>query len=515
MKLRLIAAIFAILLSTSLACNTLTGARAPLPSSTPRPRASSTPAPLATDSPTPASPTAAATFDAPENPSPGTDGIGDPYFEDLGNGGYDVQHYDLVLEVDLEANHIQATETIQLVTTQELSSLNLDFAGLIVEAISVEGSGVLYQRDGAELTIYLPEPSPAGDELQITIHYSGTPGEGLGAAAALYSEGWTHYGDGILVAGEPTGAATWYAVNEHPADKATYTLAVTVDEPYEVASVGVLQGIDERGGQRTYRWEMDDPIAPYLVTVGIAEFDVQEYTGPSGVAIRNYFGADVSQSVRDDFALQGDMIEYFETIFGPYPFDAYGVVVHDLDLFFALETATMAVFGSGFTDEYVVAHELSHMWFGDSVGLSAWQDIWLNEGFASYAEYLWSEHTQGREGMDEDIRGSYQQVAQFGLFMGGAPIGDPGPDELFGNQVYARGALTLHALRLEVGDADFFEILQTYYGRYAHSNATTADFIAVAEEVSSRQLDEFFEGWLYQVELPDIPQMDLFAEDSQ
>jgi aminopeptidase N len=315
------------------------------------------------------------------------------------------------------------------------------------------------------------------------------------------------------VAGEPTGSSTWYPVNEHPRDKATYTFSINVAEPYEVAANGVLTNTQDFGDDVTYTWEMRDPIAPYLVTLAIGEFDIDAYLGPSGVPIRNYFGVGVSPGAREDFARVGDMIAYFETIFGPYPFDTFGVVVHDLDLNFALETATLVVFGNSFTDEGVVAHELSHMWFGDSVGLKSWNDIWLNEGFATYATELWNEHAHGREVMDANIISVYEQFALYGEFFGDMTVGDPGPDNLFGYPVYYRGMLTLHALRLELGAEDFFEILRTYTTRFAHSNAATADFIAVAEEISGQQLDELFDAWLYRVTLPDIPQMELFAAD--
>jgi aminopeptidase N len=385
--------------------------------------------------------------------------------------------------------------------------------GLTVEKIIVNGQAALFNRNGIELTVYLPQEVVEGDALQIAIAYYGVPGEGIDSFGPEYSEGWINYETGVVVAGEPTGASTWYPVNEHPIDKATYSFTITVDQPFEVAANGTLETVDEAGAERTYHWNMDDPIAPYLVTVAIGEFDVDQYIGSSGVPIRNYFGVGVSEDVRANFAREGEMIAFFEEVFGPYPFDVYGVVVHDLNLGFALECATMVVFGDSFTDEYVVAHELSHMWFGDSVGLTAWKDIWLNEGFATYASMLWNEHAYGREALDNEITANYEQFALFGEFFSDQPIGDPGPDNLFGQDIYYRGALTLHALRLEVGDQAFFDILRTYAGRFAHGNATTGDFIAVAEEVSGQQLDEFFDAWLFQTELPEIPQMGLSAAD--
>jgi aminopeptidase N len=497
------AIIFSLLLIVSLACNTFSTFVNP----------TSTVGALFTPTAAEPSLTPAPTFDAPPNPNPGEEGIGDPYFPDLGNGGYDVQHYNIALNVEMAVNEISGSTTIDALALQQLTSLNFELAGLTVEEVVVNGQAALFDRNGVELTIFLPDATVEGDTLQIVVVYYGTPGEGTNDFGAEYSEGWIYYETGVVVAGEPTGSATWYPVNEHPKDKATYSFAITVDKPYEVAANGIFQGVEDLGSQSTYRWEMDDPIAPYLVTVAISDFDLVEYVSESGVPIRNYFAVGVPQSVRDNFAREGEMVDYFETIFGPYPFNAFGVVVHDLDLGFALECATMVVFGDSFTDEYVVAHELSHMWFGDSVGLSAWKDIWLNEGFATYASMLWNENAYGREALDEEVSFNYEQLATFGQFYSNQPIGDPGPDNLFSFPVYYRGALTLHAMRLEVGDDIFFDILRTYYGRFRDGNAATADFIAVAEEVSGQQLDDFFDAWLYQMELPDIPQMGLSAAD--
>src|SRR4051812_11249930 len=204
------------------------------------------------------------------------------------------------------------------------------------------------------------------------------------------------------------------------------------------------------------------------------------------------------------------MIEYFNTIFGPYAFDAYGEVVADKDLPFALETQTLSLFGrefgsnGGFAEEAIV-HELAHQWFGDSVSLEGWKDIWLNEGFATYASYLWFEHSQGRKVLDGRIRADYQIVAQ-GNF---PPPGNPPVSNLFNPAVYLRGSLTLHALRLRVGDDAFFSILKTYATRYKYGNANTPEFIALAEQISGQNLDDFFNGWLYSEKMPPIPEMGL------
>ncbi|MBI3162796.1 MAG: hypothetical protein HYZ23_09810 [Chloroflexi bacterium] len=228
-----------------------------------------------------------------------------------------------------------------------------------------------------------------------------------------------------------------------------------------------------------------------------------------GVPIRNYYSTGLEENVREPFARQGRMIDYFSELFGPYPFDVYGALVMDTEFGAALENQTLSIFGIDMIDvddveetELVVAHELAHQWFGDSVSLADWGDIWLNEGFATYAEALWYEHLYGQDGLDEYVEYLYSVVDEYDDT--GTPPGDPPADDLFNSGVYEWGGLTLHALRLEVGDETFFEILKTYHERYKNGNATTEDFISIAEEVSKKELSEFFNDWLYKGILPPL-----------
>ncbi len=445
----------------------------------------------------------------PDDPFAGAVGIGDPYYPQLGNGGYDVQHYTLDLTADVEEGTLSGSATLEILALQQLSRFNLDFYGYDIQSVLVGGTEAEFRRDVGELTIIPSNPIQEGSAFVVEVTYSGVPGEGLPQGLPDYSQGWNFYADGAFVAGEPTGSSGWYPVNEHPLDKATYTFHITVAKPYEVAANGLFQRRLDNGDTATYVFEAHDPMASYLVTVGVGDFDVVNEETEAGVPIRNYFEVDIPSDTRADFRRTPEMIEYFSELFGPYPFEAYGVVVHDLDLGFALEAQTLSVFGNRFTDEYVIAHELAHQWFGDSVSPARWQDIWLNEGFATYASVLWVEHTQNREAADQQIASQYRDMS---IEIWG-PIGDPTPLGLFDSSVYERGSLTLHALRLRVSDDVFFNILRTYAKHFRNSNATTEDFIAIAEEISREDLQTFFDAWLYQPTLPDIPEMGLFRED--
>jgi aminopeptidase N len=223
------------------------------------------------------------------------------------------------------------------------------------------------------------------------------------------------------------------------------------------------------------------------------------------------------EEVRKPFARQGEMLDYFSEIYGQYPFEVYGSMVMNTEFESALENQTLSIYGIDMIDyddvegtELTVAHELAHQWFGDSVSVADWSDIWLNEGFATYSEGLWIEHLDGREALDDWVNFHYAEVTTYPENY--ISPGKPPTDELFNGGVYVWGGLTLHALRLEIGDEAFFETLKTYFALYKNGNATTDNFIAVAEHVSGKELNEFFDLWLYSEKIPPIPEMGLGVE---
>jgi aminopeptidase N len=439
-------------------------------------------------------------------------GIGDPYFPMLGNGGYDVQHYDLDLTVDMAAEEIDAVATIEARSLRILERFNLDLKEIRIGSIKVNGEDASYSFAAGELMIAPAAVIPADSEFTVVVAYSGRPAEGTAFGGIDFLEGWNFYPQGVIVAGEPTGAETWFPSNNHPSDKATYAFRITVAKPYVAAANGILKEETDNGDDtRTYVFVMDDPMASYLATLAVGNFDLVEGTSASGLPFRNYLDADIRGKVEGYIDVLPEAMDYFASLFGPYPFDTCGVVVHQLDIPFSLENQTLIVMGHTFAYEIVVVHELAHQWFGDSVSVASWKDIWLNEGFASYAETLWWEHTEGPEALKEDLSRRYRYNANLPASER-ILIGDPGPDRLFDSAVYTRGALTLHALRLEVGDEVFFRILREYFETYRDGNAAIQDFIALAEEISQLDLEPLFQAWLYESDLPDIPELGLYAD---
>ncbi len=448
----------------------------------------------------------------------GSAGVGDSLYPNFGNGGYDVKNYTLDLTIDMPSSEITlGIVTIDAVALQDLSSFNLDFIGFDINAITVNNTEAAFSRDGQELTITPAEPLPQNTPFTVTVEYTGVP-EAMESVAIPVPTGWVIDENRVFVISEPDGAANFYPVNDHPLDKAAYSFRITVPKPYEVAANGTLVESFEIGDSITYVFESPSEMASYLTTINIGDFEIQEEVAPNGVPIRNYFAASLTPEQRAPFSRQGEMMAFFSDLIAPYPFEVYGVVVVDVETGTALETQTLSIFGVDTIDleepsvtEETAAHELFHQWFGNSVSVGDWSDIWLNEGFASYGEGLWIEHNSGRGALNEWIEVVYENVAT-SLNEISAP-GTPPADDLFNNGVYAWGALTLHALRIKVGDEVFFNILRTYYDRYKFSNVRTPDFIAVAEEISGQELDDFFQAWLYSGSLPDIPELGLSASN--
>ncbi len=432
------------------------------------------------------------------------DGLGDKLFLTLGNSGYDVQHYTLDLTIDVDKDVISGTATLAIAALEDLPSFNLDFRRLGIAGLKVDGQDATYTRTDTELTITPATPIKSGQDFTLAMQYGGQP-----VSATLNgspTEGWQKFSGGILVAGEPEGASTWYPVNEHPCDKALYTLKIRVPKPYVVAANGHEVSVTDNGDTTTYLNELRDPAASYLITIDVGRFDKVTQAGPNGLELRSYFPQSMPKSNRTVFNKTPDMIDFFNSVFGPYPFETYGTLVVDTDLGFALETQTLSMFGTDLdnrtiTAEETLAHELSHQWFGDAVSLEQWSDIWLNEGFATYAQWLWLEHTQGRGVYDNRVNTMYQVVQQ----ENGIPPGNPTADRIFNLGVYLRGGLTLHALRMQIGDDAFFRALKAYYAKYKYGNASTADFIAVAEQESGQNLQDLFNSWLYAKDMPALP----------
>ncbi len=585
---------------------------------------------------------------------------------------------------------------------------------MTVQAIEIDGRRASWRRDGGELIVTPRDGLRNGANFTVEVKYRGVP------ETLEDGSGFIHTDDGALIIGEPHVAATWFPVNDHPSDKAAYTTKMTVPAGLEAVGNGELEGRSTKHGWTTWTWDADEPMASYLVTASVGQFDLRAYkhkgikiwdafdpdlwdptgtartgtqfaisqvsqpsykrlartisvpagganmsfwikrdteanwdfvfveahaagspiwttlqdqnghtsedtgfvcpfwfglhpflenyqsddgaggctpagdtghwwavSGDSGggyeqwkVDLGAYAGSNVEVSISyasddlvqlsgafvDDivvstgegstsfendgntfdgwtvpgapagsaanpndwivgteantpppigtvvdasFARQGEILDFEKDLFGDYPFSAAGGIVDDLSTIgFALENQTRPIYAKAFfTDtesgDSVIVHELAHQWYGDSLAVAKWSEIWLNEGFATYAEWLWSEH---------DGLATAQEI--FDNFYFGIPadnpfwqvvIGNPGADLIFDISVYWRGGMTLHQLRLEVGDRDFFKILRTWAQTREGDNVKISEFIKLAERISHEDLDDLFDAWLFTPGRPALP----------
>ena len=645
-----------------------------------------------------------------QGPEPGAPGIGDPYYPTDGNGGYDVTHYDLTIAYDPATDRLKGRATISASATQALSAFNLDLNGLTVSAVKVDGRSARWSHVGDELTVAPRRAIGKGSRFRVVVTYSGVPR--LLDEPALGRAGVFPTDDGALIVGQPHVADTWFPVNDHPLDKASYRFEVTVPRGLEVVANGRLEGVRRDRRNATWTWVAKDPMASYLATAAIGQFNldrqrvdgitywdaidpslyvrpeprtgdryaitggddsaykrlsrqidvptgggelsfqvtrdtepswdfffvearqvgsdawttladanghtsrdtgfscpgwltlhpflshyqaaggegctpdgttgqwnavsgasdgyeqwrldlsayagtsveialtlasdeifafsgvyVDDIVGPNGSGSTSFetdadpldgwtapgapagspgnvgdwrtaseaAGTSTGQNAEEALARQPEIIDFLDDILGPYPFgEAGGIVDNDPGIGFALETQTRPVYAKDWFTQpgdntSVVVHELAHQWVGDDLALEAWKHIWLNEGFATYMEWIWSEHSGGATA--QQIFDFYASIPAEDAFWT-TVIGDPGPEHLFDGPVYDRGAMTLHALRLDIGDADFFRLLARWTARQSGGNVRTEEFVALAERVSGEQLDAFFTAWLNTPEKP-------------
>jgi aminopeptidase N len=435
--------------------------------------------------------------------SPGAQGIGDDYFPKYGNGGYDVAGYDLNLRYDPKSGELSGQATITATATQDLSRFDLDFANLSASGVTVDGDVATSDQSGDELVVTPAAGIVDGTAFTVVVDYAGKPT--TLDNKALGEGGWLRTDDGGFALGQPESASTWFPVNDHPSDKATFKLAMAVPAGLEVLSNGVPGPRTTGDGWTTWTWSEASPMASYLTTVAIGQYriDTSTHAGkPMITAIPDSLPAD-GPAARS-LARTGEIADFLATQFGPYPFDAYGgVVIDDSRVTYALETQTRPVYGSTFfrssPNSTVIAHELAHQWYGDSVALERWRDIWLNEGFATYAEWLWAEH-EGKATVQQSFDREYSGFNWF------EPPGNPGATKIFGPAVYGRGAMTLQALRKTIGDNAFFGLLKSWAVEHKDGNATTDDFIAAAEKAAGGEdLRPFFQAWLFGTSKPAAP----------
>lgn len=428
----------------------------------------------------------------------------DPYLPGVGNFGYRVSRYDLDLEYKVNINRLSGTATITAATLASLKTFSLDLSdALSVSKVSVNGRRpASFQTSRGKLQITLAAALPAGAAMAVVVRYTGTPRP----IQSLWGEvGFEELSSGALVAGQPNGAASWFPCDDHPSSKASYRVAISTENPYRAVANGELVSRRTRAAMTTWTYEQAEPTATYLMTLQIGEYEQHRLT-KSPVPMSAVLPDRLRRNFDHDFAHQPQMMKLFVELFGPYPLSTgYTVVVTDDDLEIPLEAQGISIFGANHCDgtgraERLIAHELAHQWFGNSVTVRRWRDIWLHEGFACYAEWLWSEES-GDLTAEERARHYHRRLASSAQNL---LLADPGPRDMFDDRVYKRGAVTLHVLRRTIGDENFFDLIRDWTTRYRHSTVVTDDFTGLAAKYSEVSLRPLWQAWLYSTALPNL-----------
>ncbi len=423
------------------------------------------------------------------------------YFPDRGDRSFAVSHYDLTLSYDVDSNQLRGKAALLVEAVTDVAEVRLDLSGMRVTKVTVDGDRVRFTVKSEHLVVRLRRRMKAGEWFRIVVTYGGTPrpvGEGDDEC------GWEELADGVLVAGQTNGSPTWFPCNDRPDDKATYRVELSAPNAYYVVANGVCTSRWRSASSTTWVYEQREPMPTYLATVQIGRYVAHQVA--ASVPMTAVLPQRLLPHYDSAFGDQPAMMDLFVRLFGRYPFSAYTVVITDDDLEIPLEAQGMSTFGANFlTSDWdnvrLVAHELSHQWFGNAVTASSWKDIWLHEGFACYCEWLWSEESGGPSA-DARAREHWARLSQLPQDL---LLGDPGPDLMFDDRVYKRGALLLHALRLTIGDDAFFGLLRSWVDRHRYGSVTTAMFESAAASAYDVPLDDLFRHWLRERPLPVLP----------
>ena len=417
---------------------------------------------------------------------------GDPFFPDAGNQGYDVSDYDLALDYDPAANRLDGVARISAVATAPLERFNLDLRRqMVVAAVSVDGVAAGFGQTGKQELVVTPAaPVAAGSSFVVEVVYGGRPEAVVDPDGS--TEGWITTDDGAFVPGEPQGSPSWFPSNNSPADKASFTISITVPEGRVAIGNGVLQSRVVTGGEETFVWRQSEPMAPYLATATNGRFDLE--VGSIG-GLPYYEAIDPRAGGTAVLRKTPAMFDYLTGRFGPYPFSSLGAIVDfEPGVGYALETQAIPLY-SATPDEATLVHELAHQWFGNAVTLKRWPDIWIHEGVARWIEWDWSEHSGGPT-RREIYRESYALPASADQFWN-PPPGDLGdPAHLFSASTYFRAGLMIEALVQRIGERRVIKILRRFLAENLYGNASARELKALAEEVGGDNLGRFFRDWL-------------------
>jgi aminopeptidase N len=417
----------------------------------------------------------------------------EPFFPRSGNRGYDVKHYDVNLGYQPRSGVLTARDVVEARATSGLRKFSLDLDGLKVTSASVDGEAADYSRGRGKVKVVPATRIGKGEAFTVELRYQGTPRKVTDPDGS--TEGWYRTEDGAVAVGEPVGTAAWLACDNAPRDKASLDIEIAVPAGVKAVSNGRLVSRRKVRGRVRWAWSEPKPMASYLALVDIGKGKLVE--GRVGkLPTWTLVDPRLVKASRAALSSLPEIIRWESHIYGPYPFAAAGSVVDVAKLEYALETQTRPIYAFA-PDRTTVVHETAHQWFGDSVGLERWPNIWLNEGFATWTQWYYAERHGARTAQQVFAELYRRPVSETGFW--NPPSGHPGQAKnLFAVSTYVRGAMTLQALRQKIGTRDLLRILRAWATEHRYAHGDIEGFIALADRVSGRHLRGFFERWLFQ-----------------
>ena len=421
-----------------------------------------------------------------------------------GSDLFDVLEYHLDMQIFPSSGYIEASNRIVIEALADLTdNIYLDFSGLVTDSVLIDGKTVLFGQNSDQLLIQLYDKILAGDSAAIEVFYHGQPGKGLYFRT-------NSYGDTVVYShNEPYDAKYWIPCKDDPSDKAFFELILKIPQKYISLSNGVIvEEMISGGGIRNIKWRETYPIATYLISLAASPYLLvnqtyswQELTMP----LQYYVYSTDRIPAERGLASSHRILDFFNWYIGIYPFidEKYAMCAVPFREAAAMENQTATTMRDNIIDnEGVIAHELAHQWWGDALTPQSFEHIWLNEGFASYFDALFTENEYGSKAFEQQMSAYNGYIFQDGSV--DYPILNPPPEYLFGRAVYFKGAWVLHMLRNMVGDNIYREINKTYYDLYKYSIVDTDDFIQVCQNQSGRNLEIFFDQWLNFGGIPEL-----------
>jgi aminopeptidase N len=420
--------------------------------------------------------------------------VADPVYPAFGNPAIDVLHYGLALRWAPSTRALSGTATLAIRATRAIDEIRLDFAApLRADRVTVDGKAATATHRGNDLILSLGHQLARDARVLVAVRYHGRPRALPGPVVRkdLSGIGFIARPDGSAFAlQEPYGALTWYPVNDQPSDEALYDVSLTVPRGWTGVSNGVLRSTLPSGDKVTYNWHAADPMASYLVALGIDRYRKHTAKGPHGLPVTYWIRPQERGSALPVLRKTPQMLAWLEKRLGRYPFASAGVFTIREDT--GMETQTMVTLGRLKSEDLL--HELAHQWFGDSVGPRTWREVWLNEGFATYMQFLLydvevlgqprSQFLEGMRRLDSELRRLH------------GPPGHYKPNHFASSNVYFPPALMLHAIRNEIGDRKFFAMLRAWPQQHRNVEASRALFTTWLNRYTGRNLTPLVNRWL-------------------